>query len=56
VTAINGTPIATTEQFIATIDNYKPGQTVTMAVKHSGQIKQVKVTLAQRPAKTPAGG
>jgi putative serine protease PepD len=56
VTAINGTPIATTEQFIATIDHYKPGQTVTVSVKHSGQTKQVKVTLAERPAKTPTGG
>jgi putative serine protease PepD len=56
VTAINGTPIATTEQFIATIDRYKPGQTVTMSVKHAGQTKQVKVTLAERPAKTPTGG
>ena len=27
ITAINGTPITTTDQFIATIDNYKPGQT-----------------------------
>jgi putative serine protease PepD len=56
VTAINGTPIATTEQFIATIDRYKPGQTVTMSVKHGGQTKQVKVTLGERPAKTPTGG
>jgi putative serine protease PepD len=56
VTAINGTPIATTEQFIATIDRYKPGQTVTMSVKHDGQTKQVKVTLGERPAKTPTGG
>jgi putative serine protease PepD len=56
ITAINGTPIATTDQFIATIDQYKPGQTVTMTIKRSGQSKQVKVTLANRPAKTPNGG
>ena len=56
ITAINGTPIATTDQFIATIDKYKPGQTVTMTINRSGQTKQVKVTLGNRPAQTPNGG
>ena len=56
VTAINGTPIATSDAFIATVDGYKPGQTVTMTVKHAGQSKQVKVTLGNRPAQTPSGG
>ena len=56
ITAINGTPITTTDQFIATIDNFKPGQTVTMSINRSGQSKQVKVTLANRPAQTPTGG
>ncbi|MGZ4177530.1 MAG: S1C family serine protease [Solirubrobacteraceae bacterium] len=56
ITAINGTPIASTDQFIATIDGYKPGQTVTLSVNRSGQSKQVKVTLGNRPLKTPNGG
>jgi putative serine protease PepD len=56
ITAINGTPIASTDQFIATIDHYKPGQSVTMTVTRSGQSKQFKVTLANRPNKTPNGG
>ncbi|HYZ80565.1 MAG TPA: PDZ domain-containing protein, partial [Solirubrobacteraceae bacterium] len=56
ITAINGTPIATTDQFIATIDGYKPGQTVTLKVNRSGQSKQVTVKLANRPNKTPNGG
>jgi S1-C subfamily serine protease len=56
ITAINGTPIATTDQFIATIDKYKPGQTVTMTIKRSGESKQVKVTLGTRPSQTPNGG
>jgi putative serine protease PepD len=56
ITAINGTTISTTDQFIATIDKYKPGQTVTMAITRSGHTKQVKVTLANRPAQTPNGG
>ena len=56
ITAINGTPIATTDQFIATIDGYKPGQTVTLKINRSGQSKQVTVKLANRPTKTPNGG
>jgi putative serine protease PepD len=56
ITAINGTPIASTDQFIATIDHYKPGQSVTLSVTRDGQSKQVKVTLANRPVKTPNGG
>jgi putative serine protease PepD len=56
ITAINGTSVITTDQFIATIDKYKPGQTVTVTIKRSGQSKQVKVTLGNRPAQTPIGG
>ncbi|HET8980220.1 MAG TPA: trypsin-like peptidase domain-containing protein [Solirubrobacteraceae bacterium] len=53
ITAINGKAVATTDGFIASIDNYTPGQTVTLTVKRGGQTKQIKVTLANRPAKTP---
>ena len=56
ITAINGTPIATTDQFIGAVDNLRPGQTVTMSITRAGQAKQVKVTLADRPAQTPSGG
>jgi S1-C subfamily serine protease len=56
VTAINGTPVNTSDAFIATIDKYKPGQQVTLSVQRSGQTKQVHVTLATRPAQTPTGG
>jgi len=56
ITAINGTPIATSDTFIATLDKYQPGQKVTLTVKQSGQTKQVTVTLGNRPAQTPAGG
>jgi S1-C subfamily serine protease len=56
ITAIDGTPITTSDQFIATVDKYKPGQTVTMTINRSGQSKQVKVTLANRPTQTPNGG
>ena len=56
MTAINGTPITTSDQFIATLDNYKPGQQVTLTITRSGQTKQVKVTLANRPAQAATGG
>jgi putative serine protease PepD len=56
VTAINGTAITSTDQFIATIDNFTPGRTVTLTVKRAGQSKQITVTLGTRPASAPNGG
>jgi putative serine protease PepD len=56
ITAVNGKAITTTGQFIATVDNYLPGQTVTLTVKRGGQTENVKVTLGTRPAQTPHGG
>jgi putative serine protease PepD len=56
VTAINGKAITSTEQFIATIDSYPPGRSVTLTVKRSGQTKQITLKLGTRPASTPNGG
>ena len=56
ITAINGKTITSTDQFIATVDNYAPGQTVTMTVNRGGQSQQLKVHLGTRPAATPSGG
>jgi putative serine protease PepD len=56
VTAIDGTTITSTDQFIASIDNYSPGQTVTLTITRQGQTKQIKVHLGTRPAQTPNGG
>jgi putative serine protease PepD len=56
ITAIDGKAITSTDQFIATVDNYAPGQTVTMTVKRGGQSQQIKVDLGTRPAATPSGG
>jgi putative serine protease PepD len=53
ITAINGKTVGSTDQFIATIANYSPGQTVTLTVNRSGQTKQVQVKLGVRPASTP---
>src|SRR5262249_6612948 len=56
ITAINGKTVTSTDQFIATIDNYQPGQTVTMTVHRGGKTLSVKVKLGTRPASTPSGG
>ncbi len=55
VTAINGNPITSTEQFIATIDQYNPGQKITLTIKRGSQTLHIKVTLGTRPAQ-PTGG
>ena len=56
VTAINGKTVTSTDAFIAMVDQYTPGQTITMTVKRSGQTNQVKVHLGTRPPQTPSGG
>jgi putative serine protease PepD len=56
ITAIDGHSVSSTDQFIANIDNYSPGETVTMTVKRSGQTQSIKVKLGTRPASSPTGG
>jgi putative serine protease PepD len=53
VTAINGKPVSGTDGFIATIDTYQPGNTVTLTVKRGGSTTQIKVKLGTRPAQAP---
>jgi S1-C subfamily serine protease len=53
ITAINGKAISSTEQFIATVDAYSPGDAVTMTIKRGGQSHEIKLTLGARPAATP---
>ena len=50
ITAVNGTAVASVNQFVATIANYAPGDTVTLTVNRNGQNKQIKVTLGAQPA------
>jgi putative serine protease PepD len=50
ITAINGKSIGSTEQFIATIDGYSPGTTVTLTIQRGGHSNDVKVTLGTRPS------
>ena len=56
ITAIDSQAVTNTDQFIATVDNYQPGQTIRLTIKRGGQAKSVKVTLGTRPASTPTGG
>jgi putative serine protease PepD len=56
ITAINGKAISSTEQFIATVDNYAPGNTITLTIKRGAATHTVKLTLGTRPNATPTGG
>jgi S1-C subfamily serine protease len=49
VTAINGKKMASTQQFIETVDGYSPGQTITLTVKRDGSTHTVTLKLGTRP-------
>jgi putative serine protease PepD len=55
ITAVNGTHVASVNQFVATIANYAPGNTVTLTVTRSGQTKTIKLTLGAQPASANQG-
>ena len=56
ITAVNGQAISSTEQFIATVDNFAPGKQITLTIKRGGQTKTIGLTLGTRPQSSPAGG
>ena len=56
ITQINGSPVASTEAFIATVDNYAPGRTITLTINRAGQTQHVKLRLGTRPTTSPTGG
>ena len=56
ITAIDGKAVNSTDQFIAMIDNFQPGQTVTMTIHRGGNSVSIKVKLGTRPASSPQGG
>jgi S1-C subfamily serine protease len=56
ITAVNGQKIVSTDQFIAMVDTFSPGRSVTMTVKRGGQSQQITVKLGTRPSATTAGG
>jgi putative serine protease PepD len=55
ITAVNGHAVNTVNQFIATIANYSPGDTVTFTVQRSGSTKSVSVKLGSQPAAAANG-
>ena len=51
ITAVNGTQVASVNQFVATIANYAPGHTVTLTVNRGGsRPRPIKLTLGSQPA------
>jgi putative serine protease PepD len=53
ITAVNGQKINSTEQFIETVDQYSPGQTITVTFNRNGSSHTAKITLAKRPSSAP---
>jgi putative serine protease PepD len=56
ITAVDGQTVTSVNQFIATIANYSPGDTVTLTVKRSGSTTSVKVKLGTQPATASSSG
>jgi putative serine protease PepD len=50
ITAVNGTHVASVNEFVATIANYAPGTTVNLTVNRGGSTKTIKLTLGSQPA------
>jgi len=55
ITAIDSKTIGSTAQFISTIEQYSPGDSVTLTVKRGGQTLHVRLTLGSRPQTAPTG-
>ena len=56
ITAVDGHSVSSVNQFIATIANYSPGDTVTFTVQRSGTTTNVKVRLGNQPAAASSSG
>jgi putative serine protease PepD len=59
IIGINGHKVASTDAFIAMIGNYQPGQTVTFRIRAPGKnggVRNIQITLGERPATAPTGG
>jgi putative serine protease PepD len=50
VTAIDGKSVGGADALVATVDNHRPGDKVTLKVRRSGQVRDVQVTLGTRPS------
>ena len=54
ITAVDGSHVTSINQFVATIANYAPGDTVTLTVNRGGSTKSIKLTLGSQPANAPS--
>jgi S1-C subfamily serine protease len=55
ITAVNGTRVNSLNQFVGTVANYAPGDTVTLTVNRGGTTKSIKLTLGSQPASASSG-
>jgi putative serine protease PepD len=56
ITAVNGKAVASTQGFIETVDNYAPGNTITLTIKRDGQTHGVHLKLGERPQSAANSG
>jgi len=49
ITAVNGTAVTSTDQFISVVDGYAPGDSVTLKIERGGQTSDITVKLGLRP-------
>ncbi|MEA2198049.1 MAG: hypothetical protein QOJ25_2100 [Solirubrobacteraceae bacterium] len=54
ITAVNGHEVNSVNQFIATIANYSPGDTVTLTIQRGGSTMSLHVKLGTQPANATA--
>jgi putative serine protease PepD len=56
ITAVDGRTVRSTDDFIAVINNYQPGQSVALTIQRAGKTLTIKVKLGVRPASANNGG
>lgn len=49
ITAVDGKPVNSVEDFVGALANHQPGDTITLAIVRGDTTKQVKVTLSEQP-------
>ena len=50
ITAVDGQPVASSDDLIAALSGKQPGDKVTLTVSRSGETRSVEVTLGTRPS------
>ena len=55
ITSVNGKTVSSTQGFIDSVDNYAPGQTITLTVKRGGH-HSIHLKLGSRPQSASTNG